>query len=253
MGFFEQLSFGWMNKVVVSARRNGHVDLDPLPLPDQQTTAVASPAFDAAWASVVADAKKTGKRPKLVTALSRAFGRDLMKAGVFKLGWSFCVIMGEFLGRRRRRRCREERGRGGPRFFASCGPSCGREPPPPPPPPPPPARNKRRAAASRRSSSPPLLPLRPAPRPGARARGVCASACALCPHPRPHPPSSPPSSFRSFPLTLLPPSSPKTTNDETRTNKQQKNPQAPSSSRAPSCSSSTTTCPWPRTPTTGGS
>lgn len=96
LGFFEQLSFGWMNKVVVGARKDGHVDLDPLPLPSEQTAAVASPLFDAHWDAVAAEAKAAGKRPKLITALWRAFGRDLMKAGVFKLGWSICVIMGEF-------------------------------------------------------------------------------------------------------------------------------------------------------------
>lgn len=91
-----QLSFGWMNKVVIGARRDGHVDLDPLPLPEQQTVAASSPLFDAAWQSVVDEAKKTGKRPKLIKALFRAFGKDLMRAGIFKLGWSICVIMGAF-------------------------------------------------------------------------------------------------------------------------------------------------------------
>ncbi|WIA32616.1 hypothetical protein OEZ86_003419 [Tetradesmus obliquus] len=89
-GFFNKLSFGWMNGVVRKAR-TGDVDVHELPLPTEQTADVAYEAFQANWDVAV----KAGQ-PNLRKVLWRTFGKDLMFAGIFKLLWSICVITGAF-------------------------------------------------------------------------------------------------------------------------------------------------------------
>eukprot|EP00878_Enallax_costatus_P000230 GHUV01000294.1.p1 GENE.GHUV01000294.1~~GHUV01000294.1.p1 ORF type:complete len:1290 (+),score=442.33 GHUV01000294.1:122-3991(+) len=89
-GFFNKLSFGWMNGVVRKARR-GEVDVHELPLPSVQTADVAYESFARSWDAAV----KTG-RPNLRKVLWNTFGKDLMLAGLFKLLWSVCVITGAF-------------------------------------------------------------------------------------------------------------------------------------------------------------
>jgi hypothetical protein len=81
-GFFNKLSFGWMNGVVKKAR-TGDVDVHELPLPTNQTADVAYEAFNSNWEAAV----KAGQ-PKLRKVLWQTFGRDLMLAGIFKLLWS---------------------------------------------------------------------------------------------------------------------------------------------------------------------
>lgn len=81
-GFFNKLSFGWMNSVVKKAR-TGDVDVHELPLPTLQTADVAYEAFQTNWDAAV----KIGQ-PNLRKVLWRTFGKDLMLAGIFKLLWS---------------------------------------------------------------------------------------------------------------------------------------------------------------------
>lgn len=81
-GFFNKLSFGWMNSVVKKARR-GEVDVHQLPLPSQQTADVAYESFQRNW-----DASIKAGQPNLRKVLWRTFGKDLMLAGLFKLLWS---------------------------------------------------------------------------------------------------------------------------------------------------------------------
>ena len=89
-GFFNRLSFGWMNRVVKEGRK-GDIALETLPLPAEQSADVAYGQFQGNWEAAV----KSGK-PNLRSVLFQTFGKDLMLAGLFKLGWSVCVIMGAF-------------------------------------------------------------------------------------------------------------------------------------------------------------
>ncbi|WIA12457.1 hypothetical protein OEZ85_012492 [Tetradesmus obliquus] len=89
-GFYNKLSFGWMNNVVKKARQ-GDVDVHELPLPTPQTADVAYEEFQVRWDAAV----KEG-RPNLRKVLWSTFGKDLMIAGLFKLVWSVCVIGGVF-------------------------------------------------------------------------------------------------------------------------------------------------------------
>jgi hypothetical protein len=81
-GFFNRLSFGWMNSVVKKAR-TGDVDVHSLPLPTEQQAEVAYGQFQSNWDAAV----KAGK-PSLRGVLWKTFGKDLMFAGFFKLLWS---------------------------------------------------------------------------------------------------------------------------------------------------------------------
>lgn len=81
-GFFNKLSFGWMNSVVKKARTND-VDVHELPLPTEQTAEVAHGEFLKNWEAAV----QSGQ-PNLRKALWKTFGKDLMIAGLFKLVWS---------------------------------------------------------------------------------------------------------------------------------------------------------------------
>uniref|UniRef100_A0A383WNY2 Uncharacterized protein n=1 Tax=Tetradesmus obliquus TaxID=3088 RepID=A0A383WNY2_TETOB len=89
-GFFNKLSFGWMNSVVRKARK-GDVDVHDLPLPTEQTADVAYDQFVVNW-----DASVKAGQPNLRKVLWSTFGKDLMVAGLFKLLWSLCVITGAF-------------------------------------------------------------------------------------------------------------------------------------------------------------
>jgi hypothetical protein len=89
-GFFNRLRFGWMNKVVKEGRK-GEINLENLPLPPEQASDVAYSQFQTNWEGAC-----KGGKPNLRSVLFQTFGRDLMKAGFFKLGWSVCVIMGAF-------------------------------------------------------------------------------------------------------------------------------------------------------------
>lgn len=81
-GFFNKLSFGWMNDVVKKAK-TGDVDVHELPLPSEQQADVAFEAFQKNWEAAAASG-----RPSLRRVLWKTFGRDLMLAGMFKLVWS---------------------------------------------------------------------------------------------------------------------------------------------------------------------
>jgi hypothetical protein len=89
-GFFNRLRFGWMGKIVKEGRA-GEIALENLPLPEEQTSDFAYSQFQGKW-----EAACKGGKPNLRSVLFQTFGRDLMKAGFFKLGWSVCVIMGAF-------------------------------------------------------------------------------------------------------------------------------------------------------------
>jgi hypothetical protein len=72
---------------VKQASKTGEVDIHDLPLPSQQQAEVAYEQFNTNWEAAV----KAGN-PNLRKVLIRAFGKDLMLAGLWKLLWSvWCV------------------------------------------------------------------------------------------------------------------------------------------------------------------
>lgn len=81
-GFFNQISYSWMNHVVKNAK-SGNVDVHELPLPTAQTSEVAYEEFNVNWEA----ARKSGN-PNLRKVLWKTFGKDLMLAGLWKLLWS---------------------------------------------------------------------------------------------------------------------------------------------------------------------
>ncbi|KAJ9510651.1 hypothetical protein QJQ45_027539, partial [Haematococcus lacustris] len=89
-GFFNKYSFRWINPIVSAARRDD-VPVEACVLPPEQTADVAYERFRTAWDEAVAKGN-----PKLRKVLQSVFGRQLMLAGLFKLLWSVCVIMGAF-------------------------------------------------------------------------------------------------------------------------------------------------------------
>jgi hypothetical protein len=82
-GFFNKLTFSWINPVVKQAAKTAEVDLHHLPLPTQQTAEVAHDDFIKDWEAAV----RAGN-PNLRKTLWKTFGKDLMIAGIFKLVWS---------------------------------------------------------------------------------------------------------------------------------------------------------------------
>jgi hypothetical protein len=74
-GFFNRLSFGWMNKVVKEGRK-GEIVLENLPLPAEQGAEVAYSQFQTNW-----EAACKGGKPNFRSALFKTFGKDLMLAG----------------------------------------------------------------------------------------------------------------------------------------------------------------------------
>jgi hypothetical protein len=81
-GFFNKLSFGWMNSVVRNSH-GGDVNVHDLPLPTEQTAEVSFDAFTKNWE----DAVKIG-HPNLRKVIWKTYGKDLMLAGLWKLLWS---------------------------------------------------------------------------------------------------------------------------------------------------------------------
>ncbi|KAJ9527211.1 hypothetical protein QJQ45_025467 [Haematococcus lacustris] len=89
-GFFNKYSFKWINPIVSAARKD-NVPLEACVLPPEQTADVAYERFRTAWEAAVAKGN-----PKLRQVLMSVYGKDLFLAGLFKLLWSVCVIMGAF-------------------------------------------------------------------------------------------------------------------------------------------------------------
>ncbi|KAG1658983.1 hypothetical protein FOA52_008685 [Chlamydomonas sp. UWO 241] len=77
---------------MVSKARNGNVELNDCMLPTDQTANVAYEKFAANWSAATA----LTPNPSLRKVLLETFGRDLALAGLWKLMWSCCVIMGAF-------------------------------------------------------------------------------------------------------------------------------------------------------------
>ncbi|GAB4815837.1 hypothetical protein N2152v2_002883 [Parachlorella kessleri] len=94
-GFFNLLTFSWMNRIVGPARR-GELTVEELPLPKNQTAEVAVEDFNKNWEAALAASKETGKPPKLMKVLWKTYGWDILKAGFFKLMWSVFVILGAY-------------------------------------------------------------------------------------------------------------------------------------------------------------
>ncbi|KAG1659734.1 hypothetical protein FOA52_006004 [Chlamydomonas sp. UWO 241] len=90
-GFTDKWMFSFMTPIVSKAR-NGTVELEDCLLPTDQTANVAYEKFAANWRA----AKATTAEPNLRKVLLQTFGGDLALAGLWKLLWSFCVIMGAF-------------------------------------------------------------------------------------------------------------------------------------------------------------
>jgi hypothetical protein len=80
-----------MNKVVMQGRREA-IELDNLPLPNDLTVAGSYEEFDRNWDAAMR-ARKGKEPPSLKSVLLKTYGRSLFAAGIFKLIWSFCVIM----------------------------------------------------------------------------------------------------------------------------------------------------------------
>jgi ATP-binding cassette, subfamily C (CFTR/MRP), member 1 len=80
-----------MNKVVVQGRKDP-IDLSSLPLPQDLHVNSAHAVFKTNWEAGKRHA--TDKKPvSLRNVMWRAFGSQLMVAGIFKVIWSVCVIM----------------------------------------------------------------------------------------------------------------------------------------------------------------
>jgi hypothetical protein len=97
--FLQRLFVTWVY-AVVSAGRKGLLQADKLCMPAEQAAEVSAQSFQEAWAAELAQPSATsrsesqGKSPSLLHALMRTFWVQFALAGVFKLIWSGCVLLG---------------------------------------------------------------------------------------------------------------------------------------------------------------
>jgi hypothetical protein len=97
--FLQRLFVTWVY-AVVSAGRKGLLQADKLCMPQEQAAEVSAQRFQEAWTAEIAHPSaqsKTGnqdKCPSLLHALMRTFWVQFALAGVFKLIWSGCVLLG---------------------------------------------------------------------------------------------------------------------------------------------------------------
>ncbi|KAG1659736.1 hypothetical protein FOA52_006006 [Chlamydomonas sp. UWO 241] len=89
--FMDTWMFSFMTPMVSKARK-GAVELNDCMLPTDQTANVAYEKFAANWSAATA----ATPNPNLRKVLLKTFGGDLALAGLWKLMWSCCVIMGAF-------------------------------------------------------------------------------------------------------------------------------------------------------------
>jgi hypothetical protein len=96
-GFFELLSFAWVNAPIRKARKNEEIVEEDLYFDEASGAADVFVAFDREWAETLKQGsnEKQVSRPLLRT-LSRLFGKTFFLGGVFKLLWSALVICGAF-------------------------------------------------------------------------------------------------------------------------------------------------------------
>ncbi|KAG1674667.1 hypothetical protein FOA52_007191 [Chlamydomonas sp. UWO 241] len=92
-GFRDKWMFSFITPIVSKARGGkGAVELNDCLLPTDQTANVAYDKFSVNWRA----AQAQSSTPNLRKVLVKTFGAELALAGLWKLLWSFCVIMGAF-------------------------------------------------------------------------------------------------------------------------------------------------------------
>jgi ATP-binding cassette, subfamily C (CFTR/MRP), member 1 len=94
MGILQRLSFSWINKVVSHARK-GKLSEEHMPLPEEQEAEPNFSVFQKEWDAEVSS-KSKDEKASLLSVLKKIYGKEFMLGGLFKLGWSFFVIMGAF-------------------------------------------------------------------------------------------------------------------------------------------------------------
>jgi hypothetical protein len=99
--FVQRLFVTWVY-AVVSAGRKGLLRADKLCMPKEQAAEVSAQRFQEAWdkelasssAAATSGDQKQAKQPSLLHALMSTFWVQFALAGVFKLMWSGCVLLG---------------------------------------------------------------------------------------------------------------------------------------------------------------
>jgi hypothetical protein len=97
--FLQRLFVTWVY-AIVAAGRKGLLQADKLCMPKEQAAEVSAQFFQDAWnaectkPSAAAATPDGPKQPSLVRALMRTFWVQFALAGVFKLAWSGCVLLG---------------------------------------------------------------------------------------------------------------------------------------------------------------
>lgn len=98
--FLQRLFVTWVY-AIVAAGRKGLLQADKLCMPKEQAAEVSAQFFQDAWeaelakpSAAAADGSKKHQQPSLLHALMRSFWVQFVLAGVFKLIWSGCVLLG---------------------------------------------------------------------------------------------------------------------------------------------------------------
>lgn len=99
--FLERLFVTWVY-AIVTAGRKGILQADKLCMPKEQAAEVSAQRFQEAWtteltktsAAAATDDPKHRQQPSLLHALMNTFWVQFALAGVFKLMWSGCVLLG---------------------------------------------------------------------------------------------------------------------------------------------------------------
>lgn len=98
--WWDKLRVSWVNVLIRRAYRGETLSLDELYLPADSSADGVFDEFQAAWEAAVAARKAQGKeygdRGMLIRVLVQLWGRQYAVGGLFKLGWSCCVIVGAF-------------------------------------------------------------------------------------------------------------------------------------------------------------
>jgi hypothetical protein len=98
--FLQRLFVTWVY-AIVSAGRRGLLQADKLCMPKEQAAEVSAQRFQEAWsaelsrtAPAAAGQQRQHQKPSLLHALMTTFWVQFALAGVFKLIWSGCVLLG---------------------------------------------------------------------------------------------------------------------------------------------------------------
>jgi len=97
--FLQRMFVTWVY-AIVAAGRKGLLQADKLCMPQEQAAEVASESFQEAWGAETSKSTSSAaepeqkQQPSLLHALMRTFWVQFALAGVFKLIWSGCVLLG---------------------------------------------------------------------------------------------------------------------------------------------------------------